>query len=268
MVWGIPIKVHISLLLMLLFFVSDPGFGVLGGLLIALGLAASIVMHELGHSLVAIRKGCRVREITLMFLGGAARMERIPTKPRDELLMALAGPAVSLLIAILAVFLGSRLPLPPLRRYPVNFLQALGVINFGLMCFNLLPAFPMDGGRVLRALLTGKLGRLKATFLAARLGRILAIAGGILGLLWTPTQWLLVGIAFFVYISAGHEYRMVEAQEQMRGAAPSGGEPVPPPRDGGEDRVVIGPPPYAKGRDTETRVQSSRPRDLFGNGSG
>ena len=263
-VFGIPIRVHISLLIMVLFLVME--FGLLAGILIEIGLATSIVLHELGHSLVAIRKGCRVREITLMVIGGAAQMERIPTRPLDEFVMAIAGPLVSLTLGFLGVFGGAHIRLPQAGPYGVNILEFLGIINFGLTFFNLLPSFPMDGGRVLRALLTPKMGRLKATFIAARLGKIMAICFGLFAFLSTPKKWILVAIALFVYIAAGNEYRMVQMQERAKGF---GGFTSPEDDSaemgGSDDKVSIGPPPYDKRRQSKTEIHSvdDDPFDAF-----
>jgi len=263
-VFGIPIRVHISLLIMVLFLVLD--FGVLNGLLIELGLASSIVLHELGHSLVAIHKGCRVRGITLMVIGGAAQMERIPTRPLDEFLMAVAGPLVSLALGLLGFFGGGYLPLPEVRPYPVNVVQFVGLINLGLTFFNLLPSFPMDGGRVLRALLTPRMGRLKATFVAARLGRIMAICFGLYAFLSRPTKWILVAIAIFVYIMAGNEYRFVEMQERARGFGGFDPRADDAWDGGGNDKVTVGPPPYSRGRKSKSEIRSAEddPFDSFG----
>ena len=145
---GIPIKLHISLLLMLPMFALQ--YNLIPGLMLEIGLLLSIVLHELGHSVVAIAKGCRVREILLMPLGGAAMMESIPTRPLDEFLMAVAGPAVSLALGLAGVFWGSAVPFLPHSYHGLNLFHWLGIINLGLVFFNLLPSFPMDGGRVFR----------------------------------------------------------------------------------------------------------------------
>ena len=265
-VWGIPIRVHISLVLLLAFVALRVGEA--GGLpavaqvmIIELGIITSIALHELGHSFVAIRKGSRVREITLMFIGGAAQIERIPERPRDELVMAVAGPAVSIALGTGLWFGGGLLPLPrylwPLFGLNVvgNIVQIVGVINLALAAFNLLPSFPMDGGRVLRAVLAARMGRLRATYIAARLGRVMAILFGAYGLLATPTRWILLMIAVFIYAAAGREYTMVRMREAARraGGGFHPGWPFAPPgndnpfddRGAGEDDVVIGPPPYA-----------------------
>lgn len=272
-IWGIPIKVHISLIILLIVMIQD--FGLFTGLLMALGLLVSIVLHELGHSIVAIRKGCRVREITLMFMGGAAQMEQIPSRPRDEFFMALAGPMVSLAIGIGCIFGGIHLNLPTVNSLPINIIVLIGVVNLSLVFFNLLPAFPMDGGRILRAALTPKLGKLKATFYAARLGKIMAVCFGILGLFSRPMNFILIVIAFFIYIAAGQEYRMVQMQEAARtygfGGAWSPFEGAYWNRDSGgesEDKVIISPPPYKSGPDSETNLRPFKKKnpfsDLFG----
>jgi Zn-dependent protease len=255
-VWGIPIRLHVSLALVVVLLVLR--YGPLTGLLLEAALVLSIVLHELGHSLVALRKGCRVREITLLCIGGAAQMERIPTRPLDEFLMALAGPAVSFAIGLLCVLAGPHLPLPHVRGYPVNLVEVVGWGNFGLVTFNLLPSFPMDGGRVLRAALTPRLGRLRATFIAARLGRILSILFGVYG--FFTDNWILVFIAFFVFTAAGNEYRHVQMQEAAARTppfswAPPGAEDepgVPPPDD---ETVTIGPPPYGDADESSARIR-------------
>ena len=254
-VLGIPIKVHISLLLVVVLLVSR--FGVMTGVLLELGLIVSIVLHELGHSVVAIRKGCPVREITLLCIGGAAQMEKIPRRPLDEFLMAIAGPAVSLVLGLTGVYVGAILPLPAVRGLPLglNLVQFLGAINLGLVLFNLLPSFPMDGGRILRAVLTPKMGRVRATFVAARLGKIMAVFFGIKG--FFTGDWILVFIAFFVYIAAGNEYKMVSIQEAMRrqkqawpGFTGSDWDDDP------GDQVTISPAPFKRGRGEKTEIHT------------
>ncbi len=218
-IWGIPIRVHFSLVLFLpiiaLQFSPILGEGWLAwlwGLSAALGLFASVALHELGHSLVALRLGFWVREILLLPIGGAAQLARMPRQPRQELVIALAGPAVSLLLGIIfwALVRGSG---PSLAASNINrVFVILMQLNIALAIFNLLPSFPMDGGRVLRALLTPFLGRLRATRLAVILGRGLAILLGLVGA-FPPFNLLLVAIAFFLYSMAGAEYRMVLGEE-------------------------------------------------------
>jgi Zn-dependent protease len=251
-VWGIPIRIHISLVFTLLLFIQE--FGLVAGILVEAGFAASIILHELGHSLVAIRKGYRVRQIDLLFIGGAAVMDRMPIRPFDEFLMAIAGPAVSLVLGVTGIYAGNRLPIPPLVGN-LNIIHFLGVANIGLLLFNLLPAFPMDGGRVVRALLARRMGRLRATFIAARLGKVLAVLLGLsawFGLrpVVAPRSWGLLAIAFFVFIAAGHEYQLVRQEEAHASGAFDGGD------DDG-DAVVVGPPPYRRTPPTRTEIRSA-----------
>ncbi|NLB60392.1 MAG: hypothetical protein GX806_04905 [Lentisphaerae bacterium] len=213
--WSIPIRVHFSLLLFLPLiawqFSVLMGAGLMAwlwGLAVAVGLFASVALHELGHALVALRMGFRVREILLLPIGGVAQLERLPTRPRQELAIALAGPGVSLLLSLLLWFVAQLV-------YPGKIMWLgllLAKINVVLAIFNLLPAFPMDGGRVFRAVLTPLAGRRRATRLAAGLGRILAIGLALLGI-YPPFNLLLVAIAFFIYASAGAEYRLVQQTE-------------------------------------------------------
>ena len=149
----------------------------------------------------------------------------------------------------------------------LNLVAFIGYINMSLLVFNLIPAFPMDGGRVLRAALTPRLGRLRATAAAARLGQILAWLFGIYGFTQTPREYLLVAVAFFVHSAAGAEYRMVVAQDRARRRAPppwpffrmAGMEAAEAaePMDG---KVVISPPPYAAGPDQETEIRPDNRR--------
>ena len=273
-VWGIPIKIHISLILLLILLAIQSGIysgpsAILLVFLFELSIFACIALHELGHSFVALRKGCRVRQITLMFIGGVAQMEEIPSKPKDEFQMAIAGPAVSVFLGILLWFGGRYLPLPD-SLWPVplfnsfgircNPAQYLGVINIWLAVFNLLPSFPMDGGRVFRAMLSPKMGRLRATFIAARLGKIIAVLWGIYGFT-SGGSWIHIAIAFFIYSAAGNEYRMVQVQEAAKQQG-FGFDPWPPLEHQGnvytsDDKVIISPPPYEKGPDSETEIHSS-----------
>lgn len=219
-VFGIPIRLHVSLVLLLPFLVLDLGW--LAATIVGLSLATSIVLHELGHSLVAVRHGGHVREILLMPIGGAARLDHMSMRPRDELLMALAGPAVSLTVFVVLFLGGAVLPMTSEQvvlwglRLTVNLVQVIGLINLVLGLFNLLPAFPMDGGRVLRALLVRRFGRLNATRAAARVGRTIA-AGLACFAAW---EWatgasfsMLLFVALFIYWAAGMEYRAVHLQE-------------------------------------------------------
>ncbi|NQU38499.1 MAG: site-2 protease family protein [Lentisphaerae bacterium] len=262
-VWGIPIKVHMSLIILLLFIamrvgLSEGPLAILILLALEISIFTSIALHELGHSYVALRKGCRVREITLMFMGGVAQMDRMPSRPRDEMLMALAGPLVSVVLGLMIWVGGAYLPLGIYRFRMLfgitvegNMVQFVGAINLFLAGLNLLPAFPMDGGRVLRAFLATKGGRLHATFVAARLGKIMAVLFGLYGYLAEQRSWILVAIAFFIYTAAGREYRAVQMEEAMKhGDGPlfwnPFAPPPPPAPEPPDEDVVISPPPYAK----------------------
>ena len=267
-IFGIPIRIHISLIVLLAIVgVTAWSLGGLEGVFLNIALMgavfASIALHELAHSLVAIRKGCRVREITLMFIGGAAQMEEIPREPIDEIQVAAAGPLFSIALGALCWFGGSWLSLrpflPPLYGGRLlNMLQLAGQINFTLALFNLLPAFPMDGGRIFRALMSRKIGILPATFVASRLGRVGAIVMGIVGchkVFWDyELQWWgLIVIAVFLFRAAGREFDIVLRQELTDGFQtltdwamdPS---PFEPPAKGVDDEVKISPPPYDRKR--------------------
>lgn len=251
-VWGIPIKIHVSLIVVVAFYAlmaarREGSHAIPASLLLSVAIFASIALHELGHSFVALRKGCRVREITLLFIGGAAVMEDMPRRPWDEIQMAIAGPLVSLTIGILSVAFWWHYP----ESYAGQRIGELGAINLFLVAFNLLPSFPMDGGRVFRAMLTPKLGRLKATWIASRLGKLMAIFFGIVGMY--NKIYVLVAIAFFIYTGAENEYRMVAWQEKG-GLGGFRRPPVPPPFDPSatyaepdDDEVSISPPPYKQG---------------------
>lgn len=219
--WGIPIKIHVSLLALLAIVgllawqIGGIEQVLFNGALLVI-VFGSIALHELAHALVAIRKGCRVREITLMFVGGAAQMDELPRKPADEIGIALAGPAFSLLLATAAWFGGGLLDWPLLPAVwgerPINLIQLTGQINLTLALFNLLPAFPMDGGRVMRALISRKIGFLPATFVASRLGRVAAIVMAVVAV--KMQLWSLIIIAVFLFRAAGREFDFVQRQEQ------------------------------------------------------
>jgi Zn-dependent protease len=180
-------------------------------------LFGCIVFHELGHALVARRFGIETRDITLYPIGGVAKLERMPENPRHELAIAFTGPLVNVAIAL---GLGAALAVWPilgsLRDAAVgqgSLVVRLLVANLALAVFNLLPAFPMDGGRVARALLTPRLGRAGATRAAARIGRAMAVVFGVLGVLGAP---MLLLVAAFVWIAGAHEARAAEIDDALR----------------------------------------------------
>ncbi len=271
-VWGIPIKVHISLALLLLmpglWLVPPP---VIGALVLILGIATSITLHELAHSYVAKKKGCRVQDIVLLPLGGVARMQ-IPNRPMDELLMAIAGPATSLALGLLILPLAVALQFLTVAgegtwNDTVSLIWALGALNLAYVVFNLLPAFPMDGGRILRALLVKKLGRLRATFTASLIGKVLAVLFCLAGLVFFRTSPMLLVIGIFVFYGAHNEYRSVERQEKAKMF--SGGffqsNPMNPPSyttsgspDDEKPHAIVEPPPYEHGPGKKATVHELR----------
>lgn len=189
-----------------------------GGLSVVfiLALFGCVVLHELGHALMARRFGIQTLDITLYPIGGVARLERMPRAPGTELLIALAGPAVNFAIVVGLMILGL-LGLGGTDSTALlgDLLDSLLVVNLVLGLFNLIPAFPMDGGRVLRALLSGWLGRALATSIAAAIGRALAMAFGVYAI-FCSHDLLHVALAAFIYFAAGAEERGVLAEEWRR----------------------------------------------------
>jgi len=221
---GIPIYVHATFLLIIGWVVLTHGLqglglgSILSGVFFVLIIFACVVLHELGHALMAKRYGILTRDITLLPIGGVARLERMPDKPLQEFWVALAGPAVNLVIAVVLFFwLQLTNSLEPLERLSVTggpFLERIMAVNIFLLAFNLLPAFPMDGGRILRALLATRVTYVTATRLAATVGQGMALLFGFLGLFTNP---FLIFIALFVWIGAGQEASVVEAKSAVGG---------------------------------------------------
>lgn len=221
---GIDVKIHLTFLFLLIWVAFSTLFagGTLNAVLIELTfmlvLFLSVVMHELGHALVARRYGISTRDITLLPIGGVARLEKMPENPKQELLVAFAGPLVNLVIGgllfvVLLVTGAFVLPLD-LTSLTSNIWVRILSANLTLAVFNLLPAFPMDGGRILRSLLAIWMDRVKATRIAARIGRGLAIVLGIAGIFLNPVLTL---TALFVWFGAGVEELSVTFRAGLEG---------------------------------------------------
>jgi Zn-dependent protease/CBS domain-containing protein len=191
---------------------------VLKGMLFLVALFACVVLHEYGHALTARKYNIKTRDITLYPIGGVARLERMPDRPIEELWVALAGPAVNVVISVILIaYLALTDGLSSLQNLTVasgDFLVRLTIVNIYLVLFNLIPAFPMDGGRVLRALLAMKLEYVRATQIAAAIGQGLALVFGFVGLFSNP---FLLFIALFVWIGASQEASMVQMKDTLSG---------------------------------------------------
>ena len=221
---GINVYMHATFLLLIVFilFVSwADGHNLtatLRGVLFVLAVFACVVLHELGHALTARKYGVRTRDIILLPIGGVARLERMPEKPREELWVALAGPAVNVVIGAVLfaplIAAGVHPQWTNFRWSGGNFVENLMVANAWLVGFNLLPAFPMDGGRVLRALLATRMEYTQATQVAARVGQAMALIFGFIGLFSDP---FLLFIALFVWMGADAEASMTLIRSSVGG---------------------------------------------------
>ncbi|MEA3340631.1 MAG: site-2 protease family protein [Chloroflexota bacterium] len=228
---GIEINVHFTFLLILIWgayrWGVQAGAGVTGalfGVVVTLLLFACVTLHELAHSLTAMRYGVTVRAISLLPIGGVAQMEEMPAKPAQELKMALAGPLTNIAIAALLILICLPLGIRSTMRVE-ELSQVLGTVSWrGLVAylvsanlilglFNLIPAFPMDGGRVLRAFLAMRMGQARATAIAVRIGQGLAMLLGLWGFM--GGGFTLIFIAIFVYLGADQEGRIVEVKSVL-----------------------------------------------------
>jgi len=210
--FGIEVNLHVTFLL-LIGFLALTGFAatrnagaVAGNIGFLLVLFLCVLLHEFGHALAARRYGIPTKDITLWPIGGVARLERMPTDPKQELVVALAGPLVNVVIAL---FL-----LPIVTVSDSTFFERLFTTNLFLVAFNMIPAFPMDGGRVLRAGLAMKMDYAKATSTAATIGQGFAIVFGIIGLFTNP---FLILIAVFIWFGAAGEAQVTQTQSQLAG---------------------------------------------------
>ena len=244
---GIPIRLHISLLIAIVLLSIFSGAGPLAILILAIGIFGSVALHELGHALVARAKGGYIHEIVLYPFGGAAKISNIPIRPIDEMMVAMAGPAVSFL---LMVFFNQ-----------IELFKGLGYLNGMLFFFNILPVFPMDGGRVLRAALTIKKGRTEATRIAATVGKyfcVIFVWVGLFGMKFKllgligplDRNFVLAFIGFYIWQAGQKEYQMVMMENQ---ASPFTKKQQEEPID-----FEVSPPPYAASDTKETLAEKLR----------
>jgi Zn-dependent protease len=235
---GTEVKVHLTFLLLLgwiayyVWSAAGPA-AALGYTLFFVAFFLCIVLHEFGHITMARRFGVRTPDVILLPIGGVARLERIPEAPRQELLVALAGPAVTvaIIVVLLAIALATGESAAGILETAQGWVQALAgrsegpadvtflvqllILNAAVLAFNLIPAFPLDGGRVLRALLAGRLGLARGTRIAGAIGQMFALALGVAGFILPQPIWLLV--AFFIFLGAGSEASAVATRLAGRG---------------------------------------------------
>ncbi len=216
---GIDLKIHVTFLIFLAwigftYYQAGGQAAAIQGTLFVVLLFLCVLLHELGHALTAKSFGIRTPDITLLPIGGVARLERIPENPKQELAIAIAGPLVNVAIAAVLIFVlnaqATFSDLEDLNTPRVALLQKLASVNIFLVLFNLIPAFPMDGGRVLRALLAMRLNYARATQIAANVGQGLAFVFGLVGLFYNP---MLVFIALFVYLGATQEAALAQLKD-------------------------------------------------------
>lgn len=222
--FGSDVRIHVTFLILMAWiglsiYATAGGLAAAWNMLFVAALFACVLAHEFGHALMARRYGIATPTVTLLPIGGLAQLNRMPEKPADEIAVALAGPAVNVVIwLLLTLFFDTGVSMIEItesehQMTTADFVGQLAAINLTLAIFNMLPAFPMDGGRVLRALLTIKLGRVRGTEAAAFVGRTLAIGLGLWGLyIGNP---ILVFVAAFVYFAASAE----TAQDSLRQVA-------------------------------------------------
>ncbi len=220
---GIGVYMHATFLILIGWIILNGYVGGLGlagtvsNLIFVLALFLCVVLHEYGHALTARRYGIKTRDITLLPIGGVARLERMPDNPRHELWVALAGPAVNLVIAgglFLALLIVSPAQALAWNVTGGSFLERMFAVNLVLAVFNLVPAFPMDGGRVVRALLATRIEYTRATQIAASLGQAVALLLGLVGFFTNP---LLMFTALFVWIGAAQESNLTQMKSSLSG---------------------------------------------------
>ena len=220
---GTAIRIHVTFLLFLAWifgvsYISGGPQEAWSGLEFLLLLFLCVLLHEFGHIFTARAFGVSTPDVILLPIGGVSRLERIPEQPSEEFLIAIAGPAVNVVIAALLVVVGGASlqldRLVALDSASTSMLDRLAAVNVFLAVFNLIPAFPMDGGRVLRALLASRFGYVRATEVAAAIGQWVAFLLGFLGLFGNP---LLIFIAIFVYLAASSEAHLVAIRAMSQG---------------------------------------------------
>jgi Zn-dependent protease len=221
---GTAVKIHITFILFLAWIAfsawsSGGPAAALDSTLFIVLLFACVVLHEFGHITAARRYGIRTSEVALLPIGGVASLQRLPSDPAQELVVALAGPAVNLAIGVVLLAVVGSVHFDELTQIDnpnLSLMGRLAIANLFLAVFNLIPAFPMDGGRVLHALVAMRVGGPRATEIAARIGQAFAFRLGFLGLFGNP---LLLFVAIFVYIAAAAEAQMSAAQEALKGVS-------------------------------------------------
>jgi Zn-dependent protease/CBS domain-containing protein len=216
---GIQLRIHVTFLLLIAwlaygYYAEGGSSAALGRVLFILLLFLCVVLHEFGHAFAAKAYGINTPDITLLPIGGVARLQRMPEEPKQELIIAIAGPLVNVVIALcLFLVIGSRALVSPMAMQSGDLLTNLLAINIALVLFNLLPAFPMDGGRVLRALLATRMSYVRATQVAATIGQGFAFLFGFAGLFGNP---FLLFIALFVYVGASQEAALAQIKAVSR----------------------------------------------------
>jgi stage IV sporulation protein FB len=221
---GTAVRIHITFLLFLVWifgaaYASGGADAAWTSLIFILLVFLCVLLHEFGHIFTARGFGVQTPDVVLLPIGGVARLERIPEKPLEEFLIAIAGPLVNVVIAVLLLTVGgadvtSHAAIAAVDNTKIPMVDRLAAVNLFLAVFNLIPAFPMDGGRVLRAALSARLGFVRATEIAAAIGQGTAFLFGFIGLFYNP---ILIFIAIFVYLAAASEAHMVALRAVSRG---------------------------------------------------
>ena len=215
---GIEVRIHATFLLLLAWIGSA---GPLSGVIFTCLVFLCVLLHEFGHALAARRYGIRTPDITLLPIGGVARLERMPDNPMEEIVVAIAGPLVNVAIALvlwLYLHLSGGIPdVGSVQSFRASLPQMLLTVNVWLFLFNLIPAFPMDGGRILRALLAMRMEYARATHIAASIGQACAFGFGIWALTHPPINPLWILVAVFIYFGAASEASLAEMKSVSKG---------------------------------------------------